>query len=225
MRSIKFILLTPVALLIFPFSTACNEASRNFVWPWNEIISIYQSPKIESYKIRSVSLLPMVPDDTTDNGTFYSTNHFINLLEKEHPAIKFVVSDIDTAISNDSSAISKVIYSIEKKRRLDLKRFSNSELGYDVLSDSTDAMLIGIIDSCKKKNGNIITGYQFGKRRIISCNFAYYLISLKDGRVLWKAEVVGEEGYMYSSAAELFPPLDNAISNGMDLIVKKIPLY
>lgn len=225
MRNFNFFLIIPLALSVLVFGTACNETLRNSVWPWNEIISIYKSPQIESYKIKSVSLLPIIPDDTTDAGTFYSTNHFINLLENEYPAIKFVVSDIDTAISIDSSAISKVIYSIEKKRRLDLKRFSNSELGYDVLKDAPDAMIIGEIDSCKKKNGNIITGTYFGKRRIISCNFVYYLISLKDGRVLWKARVMGESGYTYNGVAEVYPPLDNAITNGINIMIKEIPLY
>ena len=66
-----------IALCFVLFVTACNKLFDNIVWPKNKIISLYESPNIDSYKIRSVVLLPMIPDDTTDAGTFYSTNHFI----------------------------------------------------------------------------------------------------------------------------------------------------
>lgn len=223
----RFIICSSMRIFIFCsflFITSCKELIENSVWPWNKIISLYESPKIDLYKIRSVALLPMIPDDTTDAGTFYSTNHFINSLEREYPDVKFVVSKIDTAISFDSLAVSKIIDSIEKRRKLDLKSFYDSELGYDVMKDSADAIIIGEVDSCSKKNGSFISHFLSRKTRIISCSFVYYLISLKDGRVLWKAQVLGEDGFLYESAEELYPPLHYAISNGIDLIVNKIPL-
>lgn len=205
-------------------STACTEFLDNIVWPKNEIISFYKSPKIDSYKIRSVALLPMIPDDTTDAGTFYATNHFINSLEEIYPNIKFTVTDIDTAITIDSLAITKTIHSIETRKKLDLKNFYSSELGYDVIKDSADAIIIGTVDSCSVKNGFYIANFQLYKTRIISCRFTYYLVSLKDGRVLWKAQVIGEDGYIYYGLYELYPPLDRALSNGINILLKKIPL-
>lgn len=204
--------------------TACKGFMDNIVWPKNEIISLYKSPKIDSYKIRSVALLPMIPDDTTDAGTFYSTNHFINSLEEKHPSIKFVVPNIDTAIAIDSLAITKTIHSIETRKKLDLKNFYSSELGYDVIKDSADAIIIRTVDSCSVKNGFYIANFQLYKTRIISCQFTYYLISLKDGRVLWKAHVLGEDGYIYYGIDELHTPLYYAVSNGINLLLDKIPL-
>ena len=213
-----------IAFCFVLFITGCNEFLDNLLWPKNEVISLYKSPKIDSYKIRSVALLPMTPDDTTDAGTFYSTNHFINSLEEKYPNIKFTVSDIDTAITIDSLAISKTIHSIEKKKKLDLKNFYSSELGYDVIKDSADAIIIGTVDSCSVKNGFYIANYQLYKTRIISCRFTYYLISLRDGRVLWKAHVLGEDGYIYYGIDELHTPLYYAVSNGINLLLDKIPL-
>ena len=59
---------------------------------------------------------------------------------------------------------------------------------------------------------------------LTSCQFTYYLISLKDGRVLWKANILGEEGYYLLDREEIFAPLDYAISNGIDKVIDKIPL-
>lgn len=216
--------LSVISLSVLLFGTACQEITDNIVWPKTEIIYLYESPKIDQYKINSVALLPLIPDDTTDAGTFYSTNHFINSLEERHPKKRFTISKIDTAIAIDSLAIFRMIYSIESKRKLDLNRFYNSELGYDVKKDSADAIIVGIIDSCSKKKGYLIKDYRINKTRITSCNFTYYLISLKDGRVLWKANLLGEAGYLYYGSTDLYPPLDRAISLGIDLIIKKIPL-
>jgi hypothetical protein len=166
-----------------------------------------------------------MPDDTTDTGAFYATNHFINSLEKRFPKIKFVIANIDTAIASDSMAITWNIESIEKIKKLDLRKFCRSELGYDVQKDSADAMIIGKIDSCAWRAGLTITGFRVYKSRILSCYFTYYLISLKDGRVLWKASTLGEEGYTsYFGAEEIYPPLDYALSNGIDLLIFEIPL-
>lgn len=222
-KIIRFSVLVAIASILL-VNTACKELTDNIVWPKNEIISQYISPKIDSYKINSIALLPIPPDDTTNVGTFYSTNYFINSLEDKYPKIKFTVSDIDTAISIDSLAISQTIYSIEKEKKLNLKKFYNSELGYDVKKDSVDAIILGVVDSCSKKGGFLIKNYRLDRTRIISCRFTYYLISMKDGRVLWKADVLGEAGYLYDGASEIYPPLDRALSNGIKILLNTIPL-
>lgn len=226
MRAYKnsYYLLIVISFCSLFYFSSCDGLFDNKIWPRNKIIALYTSPQINSYKIRSVALLPMMPDDTTDVGTFYSTNHFINSLEEEYPNIKIYIPDIDSAIAIDSLAITNVIYSIEEKKKLDLKIFSNSSLAYDVMKDSTDAMIIGMIDSCITKQGSMILDSYINKTRIISCCFTYYLISLEDGRVLWRAKVQGEAGYIYYGSQELYPPLDYALSEGINLLIKKIPL-
>jgi len=225
----KILITSPFLLFLTLFSsvfvlTACNDIINNVVWPRTDIISVYTSPRIGEYKIRSISILPITPDDTTDTGTYYSTNHLINSLEDKFPEIEFVVADIDTAIAIDSLAIPKAISSIEKRRRLYLREFYNSELGYDVKKDSADAIIIGLIDSTSKKGGFLIRDFRLNKTRIISCGFTYYLISMRDGRVLWKGAALGEAGYFYDGVSEIYPPIDRAISYGIDLLLDTIPL-
>jgi len=220
-------------LLLFLFSlssiilfSGCDGLPQRIMPPENKILSAYESPKLNLYKIRSVSLLPMIPDDTTDSGTFYSTNHFLNSLKGKFPNTKFIIPPVDSVIASDSLAILKVIKSVEQMKKLDLKYFFDTDLGYSVNSDSTDAMIIGMINKVTEKKGYTTSGEFWGIQpaSLISCQFTYYLISLKDGRVLWKAQVLGEEGYTLSSWDLIYPPLDNAISNGIDKLINEIPL-
>ncbi len=208
------------------FFSACNELLDYIIVPRNAVLSTYKSPKIDEYKIHSVALLPMAPDDTTDNGTFFATNHFLNSLKQKFPNTKFTVPLVDSIMASDSLTIVKVIDSIEKLRRLDLKYFFDTDIGYAVDEESTDAMIIGRIEKVTKKKGftasRIYSWYQTAT--LISCQFTYYLISLKDGRVLWKAQVSGEEGYSLTGKNILYPPLDYAVSNGIDKMIDKIPL-
>ncbi|GEM_PF-1224611 len=208
------------------FFSACNELSDYIIVPRNAVLATYKSPKIDEYKIRSIALLPMVPDDSTDNGTFFATNHFFNSLKQKFTNIKFTVPLVDSIITSDSLAIVKVIDSIEKLRRLDLKYFFDGDIGYAVDKEPTDAIIIGKINKVTKKKGFTASRiyYWYQTATLISCQFTYYLISLKDGRVLWKAQVSGEEGYSLNSTDIIYPPLDYAVSNGIDKIIDLIPI-
>ena len=211
---------------LFFLLTSCDELLNRAIIPKSEILSIYISPKIDQYKINSVALLPMAPDDTTDSGTFFATNHFFNSLKKKFPNTKFAVPLVDSVLAYDSLAIATIIDSVEKLRRLDLKYFFGSDIGYTLKENDADAVLIGMINEIiyKKgyKSGKVI--YQTIYATLTSCQFTYYLISLKDGRVLWKANIIGEEGYYLSGNDEKFVPLDYSISNGIDKIIDIIPL-
>ena len=225
-RKITGLLLLLSTLGFIIFLSACNELLERIVWQKSQVLSVYESPKLNLYKIRSVALLPMVPDDTTDNGTFYSTNHFLNSLKQKFPNTKFVIPSVDSLISSDSLAIFKIIDSIEKLRRLDLKYFFDTDIGYTIDGDSTDAMIIGMINKVINKKGYTPSRTHYGIQpaTLISCQFTYYLISLKDGRVLWKAQVFGVEGYSLNSSDIIYPPLDYAISNGIDKVIDIVPL-
>jgi len=211
--------------LIFTLS-GCNELLDKIIVPRSAVLSIYQSPKFDNYKIKTIALIPMSPDDTTDQGTFYSTNHFLNKLKEKFHNILFTIPKVDSIMAFDSLAIDKIIDSIEKLRRLDLKYFFDSDLGNSVDEYASDAMLIGMINKIIYKKG-----YSPGRgvfkpmdATLTSCQFTYYLISLKDGRVLWKAQLLGEEGYSLNNKNIIYPPLDYAVSNGIDIVIDKIPL-
>lgn len=206
--------------------SGCNELLDKIIVPRSAVLSIYKSPKFDNYKIKTISLIPMSPDDTTDQGTFYSTNHFLNKLKGKFPNVLFTIPKVDSIMAFDSLAIVKIIDSIEKMRRLDLKYFFDSDLGYAVDEHTSDAMFIGTINKIIYKKG-----YSSGRgvfkpmyATLTSCQFTYYLISLKDGRVLWKVQLLGEEGYFINSKNIIYPPLDYAVSNGIDIVIDKIPL-
>ncbi|MCX6170913.1 MAG: hypothetical protein NTX65_16380 [Ignavibacteriales bacterium] len=188
--------------------------------PESNLVNIYTSPKINVYRIERVALLPMAQDDTTDSGTFYSTNHFFNSLKQNYPEMKFVIPAIEVSDEYDT-LIPNFVESIEKLKRLDLTRFFETPVGSSVDEENPDAILIGRIDNKIPKSGFVLRSYAFAN--VISCEFRYYLISLVDGRVLWKAEVLGEEGYYVSQRRELFPPIDLALSNGIDKIIPNLP--
>ncbi len=215
-----------ISLLSIISLSGCDELLDRVIIPRNVVLSMYQSPKIDQYKINSIALLPMAPDDTTDRGTFFATNHFLNSLKQKFPNTKFEVPLVDSIIAFDSLAIVKIIDSIEKLRRLDLKYFFNTDIGNVVEENTADAMLIGTINKIVNKRG-FSSGRGIFKpvdATLTSCQFTYYLISLKDGRVLWKAKILGEEGYYLLDKEEIFAPLDYAISNGIDKVIDRIPL-
>src|SRR3989339_465369 len=215
-----------ISLLSIISLSGCDELLDRVIIPRNVVLSMYQSPKIDQYKINSIALLPMAPDDTTDRGTFFATNHFLNSLKQKFPNTKFEVPLVDSIMTFDSLATVEIISSIEKLRRLDLKYFFDTDLGYAVEEYAADAMLIGMINKIIKKKG-FSSGRGIFKpvdATLTSCQFTYYLISLKDGRVLWKAKILGEEGYYLLDKEEIFAPLDYAISNGIDKVIDRIPL-
>ncbi|MFA5805108.1 MAG: hypothetical protein WC879_10730 [Melioribacteraceae bacterium] len=211
-------------LIIIISLSGCNELLDKIIIPRSAVISIYKSPKFDDYKFKTVALIPIWPDDTTDQGTFYATNHFLNRLKEKFPNILFTMPKVDSLMHADSLAVNKIIDSVEKLKRLDIRIFSNTDFGYSVDEYAPDAMLIGKINKVINKTG-FSPGriYRRVKATLTSCDFTYYLVSLSDGRVLWKAHVLGEDGYYLYSDESKYVPLDIAISNGIDIMMDKIP--
>ncbi|MCL4551130.1 MAG: hypothetical protein M1495_21480 [Bacteroidetes bacterium] len=194
----------------------------DFIQPTNHIIDYYVSPQAAIYQIKTVALFPMAKDDTTDTGTFYSTNHFINRLEQSFPNVKFFIPSIDSLIRKDSPLVPHLIKSIGSNNKLNVESFDSSEVGKLLADDNPDAMIVGLINNSSNRRGvglvrNEFLNFEF--RAITSCDFTYYLISLKDGSTIWKFRVVGEEVYGSNHINDDFPPLDTAISNGIDFLL------
>jgi hypothetical protein len=200
-------------ILLFLVLSGCLDVA-----PDSEIVNLYKSPKYDRYVVHSVALLPMAQDDTTDSGTLYATNHFLNSLKENYPEMKFVIPAFEERDDYDSLIVN-TIESIEEVKRLNTKNFFNSYLGAAIDEENPDAVIIGKIDRTIPKSGFIRRYYA----KVVSCEFRYYLISMVDGRVLWKADVLGEEGYYVSQILDLYPPLDLALSNGIDKIISELP--
>lgn len=183
-----------------------------------------------TYKIDSVVLLTLKNDNTTDTGTFYSTNYFFKELKEKFPQNKFDVLDISPVFQTDSLILDKLIGSI-KRNNVDLEILNSSEIGDSLDYNRPDAIILGQINNTSKDfhfwfEPNLTLKCKWSS----GCNFTYYMVSLKDGKVLWMSNVLGatnyEEivSYTWDSDWESYPPLDMAISNGIDMIIDSIPL-
>lgn len=185
-------------------------------------ISFYKNPNLGNYKLSTVALLPMINDDTTGTGTFYSTNYFYNRLLKNKA---FTLIDIDKFISSDSTAISRQLNSLKSKKFLDLDDLFGSDLGSFLLTNNVDAIIIGDL---KHYNRYYYTWLNQDYRLMITLvtksDFEYYLASLHDGKVLWKADIESQASIMeilFITPHE-FPPVDLAISNGIDVLLEEL---
>ena len=211
---LRFMLL--LTLVITPYG--CDD----FIRPTTHIIDYYVSPQVSTYQIKTVALFPMAKDDTTDTGTFYSTNHFINRLEQSFPNVKFFIPSIDSLTRKDSLLVPHLINSIVSNNKLNVESFDSSEVGKILTDDNPDAIIVGLINNSSNRRGVGLVRdefFHFEFRAITSCDFTYYLISLKDGSTIWKFRVVGEEVYGSNHINDDFPPLDTAISNGIDFFL------
>ena len=77
-----------VCSVLILFVVSCGQ----FINPGN-FTEYFKSMKIASYKSDKIALLPILPDDTTASGAFYSTNHFYNYLMEKYTDKTF--ADID----------------------------------------------------------------------------------------------------------------------------------
>ena len=205
-------------LLIFLiFFQACTAPLIKYLHPKNEILHVYTSPQINNYTLRKIAILPMAQDDTTDTGTYYFTNHLVNLLGKKFPELDFYIPDYSPPELTDS-LIPVFIDSIEKLKRFDLRSIYSSGLSESMEIEKPDAILIGNYSKLLMSKG-YSTRYPATQ---ISCEVSNYLISMREGRVLWKAVAQAEEGYYLLKDKEVYPPLDYAISNGIDKILDVI---
>lgn len=192
------------------------------VFDENKLNEFFIKSDIRDYNIKTVALLPMANDDTTSTGTFYSTNHFYNYL-LEIPSIKVI--DIDKIISSDSAAIQLQLNELVKTKRLNLDTLRNSDLGKFIYANNCDAIIIGYINFFKKYYYTWPNSYlQYFITTVTVCNFSYYMASLNDGEILWASNITGEATYLdvLVSSYPNYPMLDVAVSNGIDLLSKKL---
>jgi hypothetical protein len=204
-----------IPLLIFSF-VSCRRAIDS-----NGVVEFYLNPEFGKYRVETVALLPMAFDDTTSTGTFYSTNYFFNQL-LEIPSINIV--DIDKIVSTDSAAISDQIKSIIINKKFDLNQFQKSDLGKWLDGNNCNTIILGNVTDFKMFYYTWYSNYnQFMITTATVCNFNYFMVSLEDGSILWSANVDGEATYMDRlPISPDYPPLDEAISKGIDLLLEKL---
>lgn len=209
----RIIILLPLFLISL---ISCKRAIDS-----NRVVDFFRNPNYGKYKIENISLLPMVNDDTTSTGTYYSTNYFFNRLV-EIPSIKTV--DIDKIILSDSAAIADQLKSIIVNKKFDLNLFLKSDLGIWLNENNCDAVILGYVKDFKMY---YYTWYNNDNRFMITtvtvCNFNYYMVSMIDGSILWEANIDGEATYMDRlPISPDYPPLDEAISSGIEYLLEKL---
>lgn len=218
----KFSLLRSLALPIPLLLISLNQCED--IKEGCEVKEFYISPNFSEYKIETVALLPMAYDDTTDDGTFYSTNHFYNKL-LEMNRYNFV--DIDKFTASDSSDIAALLKSIKDSLKINLDSLYSTSLGKFLKSQNCDAIIIGnVFDYNKYYFTNTRYGLFYRFYFLTESNFNYFMVSLKDGKILWAANVDGKAYYEFYdnwfSVKIIYPPLDVAISNGIDALLVKL---
>ncbi len=207
----------PLGILLFSV-VQCDEVEEGC-----QVLEFYRSPNYSSYKIENVALLPMLNDDTTDNGTFYSTNHFYNSLE-EYNTFKLV--DIDKISASDSNSIDNLLISIRDSLKINVDSFYTTDLGKFLKHTNCDVIILGNIYEYEHYNSTTMKYGRLYLENITRSNFNYFMISLLDGSVLWAANVDGKSRYVFEvsnpNQNNPFPPLDVAISNGIDALLLKL---
>jgi hypothetical protein len=136
----------------------------------------------------------MLNDDTTDNGTFYSTNQFYNRLGEFN---NFKLVDIDKISAADSITIDSLLISIREKQEINVDLFYTTDLGIYLKHNNCDAIIIGNVYEYEHNNSTTFRHGRMYLDNITRSNFNYFMISLLDGSVLWAANVNGVSKYSY----------------------------
>lgn len=209
---------------IFIILTSCGIANE-FTFPAHS----FRSKNISSYKIKKLALLPIVPDSKDSSGTYYSTNYFVDLLSDEFPNLE--IANIDDIRNHEIDGIPNIIKDIKQFRIMDHRKFLNTNLGFSLNEWGCDAIIVGCIDSTNYQMGWVLTeglpGISKGRKTL--CYFSYFLISMKDGRVLWKGSAKGTEIYLGKRNEKrdekivTFPPVDLALINGLEILAEELP--
>jgi len=184
--------------------------------------NIFVSKHISSYDVKSIAILPILPDDSTFTGGYFATNHLFDILYNNYPSID--ITDLQWVRKFDNSIVDKEIQSLRTTNCFDLDEFEKSELGSSIIAEEYDAVLIGAIDSTDSTTGIFLA--PDGSVRVwrTFCAFEYLLVSLKDGRVLWATTCEGEAyNQMDNYFKKVYPLVDMAISNGIDEMVLTFP--
>jgi hypothetical protein len=184
--------------------------------------NVFVSKHISSYDVESIAILPIIPDDSSDTGGYFATNHLFDILYDNYPSID--ITDLQWVRKFDNSIVDKEIQSLKTTHRFDMSEFEKSELGSSIIAEEYDAVLIGAIDSTDSTTGIFLA--PDGSVRVwrTFCAFEYLLVSLKDGRVLWATTCEGEAyNQMDNYFKKVYPLVDMAISNGIDEMVLTFP--
>lgn len=186
------------------------------------IKNVFVSKQISSYKIESIAVLPIIPDDSSKIGAYFSTNYLYNIIYDDYPAID--IANLDWIREFDNSIVDEEIQNLKTIKRFDLNAFENSNLGRNIISEKYDAILIGNIDSVKFSEGMVFGTDGILRAWITSCSFRYFLISITDGKVLWAASCQSESyNYISNYFLKEYPSVEQAISIGIDEMVKIFP--
>ena len=185
----------------------------------SEIFDVYKNPEFNNYNIRRIALLPMVWDDTTEDGTYYSTNHFINKIYNEREDVD--LADIDSLRNLDSSPVLKMVYNMGSKTKINLDSVYASPIGDYLNEDGCDAIMAGAIDTVWFHAWNSSSDNKVWVST--HCIFNYYMFSLVDGELLWKTQINISANSYVSNEDIFYPPLDVAISAGIDYFFPKFP--
>ena len=221
-------ILFATAIFILPIISGCSLLNE-FKFP----AQTFKSKFISSYKIKKIALLPIIPDTKDSSGTYNATDYFNDLLVDSYPDIEF--SDVDDLRKYDISFLPDLVEDVGEHRIMSHKKFIDTDIGNALQEWNCDAILLGKIDSSKRESG-WLTSYGYSgifKGRKTNCYFSYYLISMKDGRVLWKCSVRGSELYSGKTTSTrinpstgsgfVFPPLDAAMVGGIELMTEILP--
>ena len=218
MQKSKYVFGIFTGMMLIFIIISCGQ----FINP-GEFTEYFKSMKIASYKADKIALLPIQPDDTTDTGAYYSTNHFYNYLAEKYD--KKVFADIDWVRDYDCTFVNDQLDFIDEHKIFDLPEFFKTDLGYDLLNEKYDALLIGRIDSVRVQFGlfwdsqprSVLGWYSYSK---LTC----FLVSLTDGKIIWKCTAEGKDFYEASAYERNNPPpLDYALTNAIDKIVMGLP--
>ena len=218
MKRSKFVLGIFVSLMLMIIVNSCGQ----FINP-GDFTEYFKSMKIASYKADKIALLPIQPDDTTNSGAYFSTNHFYNYLVEKYTDKQF--ADIDWIREFDCSFINDQLDFIDENKIFDLPEFYKTDLGYELLNDNYDAIIITRIDSVGNQFGiffdsnsrNLMGWYSY-------CQLTTYLVSLSDGKIIWKCGAIGEDFYEApETEKDKSPPLDFSITDAIDNIVTGLP--
>jgi hypothetical protein len=186
------------------------------------IDNVFVSKHISSYDVESIAILPIIPDDSSNTGAYFATNHLFDILYNNYPSID--ITDLQWIRKYDNSIIDKEIQDLKILHRFNMDEFEKSELGSNIISEEYDAVLIGGIDSTDSTMGFFLSMDGSIRAWRTSCAFEYFLISLKDGRVLWTTTCEGEAfNQMDNLFKKSYPPVDVAISNGIDKMEETFP--
>ncbi len=210
--------------LTFLLFTSCGIAYE-FIFP----VHTFKSKNITSYNIKKLALLPIIPDTKDSSGTFFSTNYFCDLLADEYPNLE--IANIDDIRKHESDFIPDMIKDLKQFRILNKRGFLETDLGISLNDWKCDAVIVGCVDSTVYQSSWVMTetlpGVSKGRKTI--CYFSYFLVSMKDGKVLWKSSAKGSEIFLGKRVDKrgnqliIYPPVDNAITNGLELVAEEFP--